>query len=438
MFVAAMLDALPELEPTVTSLLGALDLPVGVAAERRDHTDGILTGSRFVVDVPALPHEVGAHDEPDHHAHDHHNGHDHDGHHRHDHHHGTGYGGEDHSPRHVGDIVDWLQRSISDAGVAARAIDIFEILAVAEATIHGTDPADVSFHEIGAWDSIVDIVAAATVIEHSGVTSWSVGPLPTGSGRVPSAHGLLPVPAPAVVLLLAGFVVFDDGRPGERVTPTGAAILRHLQAVSTPPATPMVQGRTGSGFGTKRFEGIANIVRVRELRPVSEVASTPNEEPTTDEVTVIEFEIDDQGAEDLAVGLDHLRAEPGVLDVVQTPGTGKRGRMVAQVRLLVDPARAPDVVDRCFAETTTLGVRVTTVERRILPRTSVEADGRRVKLAQRPGATAATVTAKTEIADVDELRSHREREAARLAAAAAALADASAPGPDPVSPSETP
>jgi uncharacterized protein (DUF111 family) len=241
-----------------------------------------------------------------------------------------------------------------------------------------------------------------------------------------------------VVLLLEGFVVFDDGRPGERVTPTGAAILRHLKAASAPPATPMVQGRTGSGFGTKRFEGIANIVRVRELRPVDESASptTPTPTPTTDEVTVIEFEIDDQGAEDLAVGLDHLRAEPGVLDVLQTPGTGKRGRMVAQVRLLVDPAHAPDVIDRCFAETTTLGVRMTTVERQILPRTSVEADGRRVKLAQRPGAGPATVTAKTEIADVDELRSHRERETARRAAAEAALADASASVTDPVSPSE--
>lgn len=428
-FVAALLDALPELEPTVVSLLDAIDLPNGVAAERRDHTDGILTGSRFVVDVPALPHEHGPHDEPDH-----------DGPRRHEHHHGRdGDHDDDHEQRghrHVGDILDWLQSSVADAGVLARAIDIFEILAVAEATIHGTDPTDVSFHEIGAWDSIVDIVAAATVIEHSGATSWSVGPLPTGSGRVASAHGLLPVPAPAVVLLLEGFVVFDDGRPGERVTPTGAAILRHLRAVSAPPATPMIQGRTGSGFGTKRFEGIANIVRVRELCPVG--ATAPSMTPTTDEVAVIEFEIDDQGAEDLAVGLDHLRADPGVLDVVQTPGTGKRGRMVAQVRLLVEPADATAIIDRCFAETTTLGVRVTTVERRILPRTSVEADGRQVKLARRPGAGSATVTAKTEIADVDALRSHSERDAARLTSAAAALADAPAPGPNPVAPSETP
>lgn len=425
MFVAALLDALPELEPTVASLLGDLDLPAGVVAERRGHTDGILTGSRFVVEVPPLPHERGSGHESSAGPAD-----------LHDQDHGHGHTGEDQGHRHVGDILQWLRASIADVGVLARAIDIFEILATAEADIHGTHPADVSFHEIGAWDSIVDIVAAATVIEHSGATSWSVGPLPTGSGRVASAHGMLPVPAPAVVLLLEGFVVFDDGRPGERVTPTGAAILRHLHAASTPPAMPMIQGRTGSGFGTKRFEGIANIVRVRELRPIG--AAAPTATPSTDEVTVIEFEIDDQGAEDLAVGLDHLRAEPGVLDVVQTPGTGKRGRMVAQVRLLVDPARAADAIDRCFAETTTLGVRVATVERRILLRTSVEADGRRVKLARRPGAGPAMMTAKTEIADVDDLRSHREREAARAAAVSAALADASVPAHDPVAPSETP
>lgn len=419
MFVAALLDAMPELEPTVVSMLEALDLPAGIAAERRPHTDGILTGSRFVVDVPPLPHE-----------HDHGHGHAHD--HDHDHEHSAAAAGH----RHVGDIMAWLRHSVPDPGVLARAIDIFEILAVAEATIHGTDPADVSFHEIGAWDSIIDIVAAAAVIEHSGATSWSVGPLPTGSGRVASAHGLLPVPAPAVVLLLEGFAVFDDGRPGERVTPTGAAILRHLGAAPNPPATAMTQGRTGSGFGTKRFDGIANIVRVRELRPIG--SATPATGPTTDQVTVIAFEIDDQSAEDLAVGLDHLRAEPGVLDVVSTPGTGKRGRMVAQVRLLVDPAHADDVVDRCFAETTTLGVRTATVERRILPRAAVEADGRRVKLARRPGTGPVGVTAKTEVADVDVLRSHHEREAARAAAAAAALADVSEHGGDPVPPSQTP
>ena len=141
---------------------------------------------------------------------------------------------------------------------ARRAIAIFAVLAEAEGRVHGIAPAEVSFHEVGAWDSIMDIVAAAALIEDIGAAGWSTTPVPLGSGRVRSAHGDLPVPTPATALLLEGLEVFDDGRPGERVTPTGAAILRHLMPGQGLPRRRLRLGRVGHGFGTKRFAGISN------------------------------------------------------------------------------------------------------------------------------------------------------------------------------------
>ena len=114
--------------------------------------------------------------------------------------------------------------------VRTRAVAILDLLIDAEARVHGRPPEHVHFHELAGWDSVADIAGAAWLIEAVGPAGWSVGPLPAGSGRVETAHGPLPVPPPAVTLLLEGYPMIDDGRPGERVTPTGAAILRHLTA----------------------------------------------------------------------------------------------------------------------------------------------------------------------------------------------------------------
>ena len=366
MFVASLLDVYPAFWPELEVLLATLNFPPPVAATLVPWTDGILSGSKFVVT-----------EEPN-----------------------------DAHPNHrdASGIFAWLDSAPIDDAVRDRARDIFAILAEAEGRVHGVAPNDVSFHEIGAWDSIVDIVSAATVIERCGATSWSVGVLPTGSGRVPSAHGLLPVPAPAVVLLLEGFAVLDDGRPGERVTPTGAAILRHLGASVGAPTQPMIQRGVGIGFGTRRFEGLSNIVRVRALTPLAP------DKPLTDEVTILEFDIDDQPAEDLAVGLDHVRATVGVLDVLQRPAFGKKGRIVVEVRVLAKPETADSVIERCFLETTTLGIRRSTVARHVLARTSHEAADVRVKVTSRPGQLR---TAKAEIDDVASRDSHHERNLVR-------------------------
>jgi len=306
-----------------------------------------------------------------------------------------------------------------DKSVAARAIDIFALLAKAEAEVHGVDEAEVTFHEIGAVDSLVDIVAAALLIDRLAATRWTTSPLPLGGGRVMTAHGWLPIPAPATALLLRGLPTIDDGIAGERVTPTGAAIARHLLDGAPRHAGPRTIQAIGTGFGVKSFPGISNCLRI----VLFDEPATRNSFLLHEEVGVIEFEIDDQSAEDLSLGLDQLRASDGVLDVVQSVVFGKRGRVGVQVRVLAAPARLDEIVQACFGETATIGLRHHVASRVVLARETkdVEVDGRRlrVKTVTRPGGQ---TTGKTEAVDVASKSGHAARSALRRAGEAAALA----------------
>ena len=248
-----------------------------------------------------------------------------------------------------------LTRSDLDADVEKHAIAIFALLAKAEAKVHGIEEDAVAFHEVGAVDSIVDIVAAARLIALIGVGRWTSGPLPLGSGRVRTAHGVLPVPAPATAILMQGLQTVDDGIAGERVTPTGAAIARYLLVPDQPLLRhPRRLSRSGTGFGARTMPGISNCLRALAF----------DEAPAQDEgpigrrqLGVIAFEVDDQSAEDLAAGLDHIRALAGVLDVTQGPVFGKKGRMAAHIQVLVAPAELENAIAACFEETTTIGLR---------------------------------------------------------------------------------
>jgi uncharacterized protein (TIGR00299 family) protein len=369
MFAAALLDAWPDRRDAVDAALAALDLPEGVAAGPVPFNDGTLAGMRFLVAPP-----------------------------RRDAHH-----------RSFRDIRAMLDASRLASGIAGRAVAIFSVLAEAEGRVHGVAPDDVAFHEVGAWDSIVDIVAAAALIESLGAATWSTAPVPIGAGRVRSAHGELPVPPPATALLLDGFDVVDDGRTGERVTPTGAAILRHLAPGRGLPRRRLRMGRVGHGFGTKRFPGISNVLRVAAF---DDGAPGGTED---EEIGAIRFEIDDQTAEDLAVGLDRLRALPGVLDVIQIPAFGKKGRMIAHVQVLARPDALDAAAEACLAETSTLGVRIERVARRVLARslaTRVDADGAhvRVKTATRPDGA---LTAKADMDDIASAAADRASREAR-------------------------
>ncbi len=375
MFIAAMLDLFPEHEAGLHgSLARTGGLLAGVTARLAPHNDGVLAGRRFLVERPG----------------------------------GAG-GGHDHVAWRR--IREGLEASDLDPTVRGHAIAIFRHLAEAEARVHGVAVEAVSFHEVGAWDSIADIVGAAHLIAATGATRWTVGAVPLGSGRVRSAHGPLPVPAPATALLLQGFAVIDDGVGGERVTPTGAAILRHLCGDTARPAQPRILGGTGVGFGTRILPGLSNCVRVLRFDPVEQ---SPGFD--TDAVLVVECEIDDQSSEELALALDRLRAHPAVLDVIQAPVFGKKGRMMAHLRLLARPEARDEVLRLCFAETTTIGLRHSIQARAVLPRrmVEVEAGGRtvRVKAVDRPGGR----TAKAEADDVVDLDGHAARKARRQAA----------------------
>ena len=380
MFVACLLDAFPEHRAAAVEAAASL---AHVACRVLPHGDGTLTGSRFVVED--APHDGG------HHSH-----------------------------AHWRSIRARLEDSPLAPAIRAHAIGIFAVLAEAEGRVHGVPADAVTFHEVGAADSVADIVAAAVAIEATGPARWSVAPVPLGGGTVQTAHGTMPVPAPATALLLEGFAMHDDGIAGERVTPTGAAILRYLQCGAAAPPRGTLR-RSGYGFGTRRLPGVSNCLRALVFEDEG-AATAPGHHR---ELAVISFEVDDQSGEDLATGLDRLRVLPGVHDVLQMAAFGKKGRLAMHVQVLAAPDALDSAVEACFRETTTIGLRTHVVEGRALARrfAAVEIDGQEtvVKLVDRPGeGGAVVVTGKAEADHLRPVASHAARmrlrgEAERLA-----------------------
>ncbi len=368
MFVAAFLDLYPELEPGLAAILDVAEELGGGCARAPVHHDGVLTGRRFLVARPSCRSTDGAVYADHHHV-------------------------------HWRGLRDRIQRSKLPEQVASHVLGIFAHLATAEAKIHGKPVDDVAFHEVGAWDSITDIVAAGYIMSAYPSATWSIGPLPIGSGRVSGSHGQLPVPAPATVELLRGFTMHHDGLAGERVTPTGAAILRHIAPEYRPIG---VWGRlsgSGQGFGSRKLaQGVPNMLRVLVFEAADSV-----EVRLDSSIAVLNFEIDDQSGEDLAIACDNIRTLEGVLDVLQLPAFGKKGRMVTQVRVLAQPERMENVASACLTETSTLGLRVTLESRRTLSRAeeTVEALGKQipVKQARRPDGSVSAKAASDVLAE---------------------------------------
>ena len=356
MFAAAIVDACPELRQPLLDFLHQLDLSMSPTVTLKTYTDQVLCGHQFQVAIADDAHE-----------------------HEHHHHH-----------THWSEIRQWLMDWPMDEKTRRHSLGIFALLAQAEANVHGKDVDAVCFHEVGAWDSIIDVLAAGWLIAHLDKSSWSVSSLPWGGGLAKTDHGLIPVPAPATVELLRNFTFFDDGVSGERITPTGAAILAWLQ-----PSANLLSGRltaSGHGFGTRSLPGMSNVLRVNILDRGSQAAAGT--------VVVMECDIDDQSPEALAVGIESLREMTPVIDVVQTPVYGKKGRITTQLRLLVKPGQQQLVAESLFIHTTTLGVRWYLANRFELPRQHGVAAGIRVKYAQRPG------IGRTIKAEMDDIASH--------------------------------
>jgi uncharacterized protein (TIGR00299 family) protein len=382
MFAGALLDIRPDLWPACQRAIAAVGLPDGAMARLTRHSDGMLAGSRFVVDGPA-PKPSG--------------------------------GGDSHV--NWSDIRERIASAPLDEPTRLAALDIFTVLAEAEAAVHGIDVDRVQFHEVGAYDSIADILAAAAIVSALGPCRWSIGPIPRGRGLVRTAHGMVPVPAPATVELLKGFALTDDGEEGERVTPTGAAILRALAPSQGADPVPRLLIGAGTGFGTRKLRSRSNILRAT-LYADADTAS-PSEP-----VEVMRFEVDDQTAEDLAVALDHLRDVPDVIDVCQWPVLGKKGRQAAAVQVLVSPEAADRIAGEIFNETTTLGVRRQTVSRTTLDRRIRDIQGVPVKLARRPKG----MSAKAEMASLAPVKGAGARRARRRMAEAEAMETENADG----------
>jgi uncharacterized protein (TIGR00299 family) protein len=265
----------------------------------------------------------------------------------------------------------------------SRAVALFRRLAEAEATIHGIPVEDVHFHEVGALDSIIDIVGTVFALDWFGISDIVVSPLNVGGGTVQIAHGRFPVPAPATLALLTGVPIYNGGPDVELVTPTGALLLTgYATAFGDMPA--MAVERVGYGAGTRDFADVPNVLRVA----IGE--RTGQSETASDSVVKIECEVDDMNPQLFSPATERLFAA-GALDVFVTAIQMKKGRPGHLVTVLVPPEKRRTVCDVLFAETTTIGLRYETMARETLSRRweTVQVWGLdvRIKIAERDGHT---------------------------------------------------
>ena len=254
---------------------------------------------------------------------------------------------EDQPHRHYSDIAGMIEGSSLAGEVKLKAGSIFRRLAEAEAKVHGVDLSRVHFHEVGALDSIIDIVGTALCLRYLGIEELYASALPLGSGYVETAHGRLPVPAPATAELLRGIPVHSELGAGERVTPTGAAILAALCSGfgAAPPFTVM---EVGNGAGDRDFPDTPNILRVMLGEKTSPLPG--------DEIRVLETHIDDMNPEILGFLMDRIMAA-GALDVVFSPLQMKKNRPGVCVTILSPPALQEKLARMLLIETSAIGVR---------------------------------------------------------------------------------
>lgn len=322
----------------------------------------------------------------------------------------AGHAGGHAHHRHLSQIVRLIDGSALGAGVKAKAIALFTRLGEAEAAIHGVPIEKVHFHEVGALDSIVDIVGAVWAIDQLGVAEIVASPLNVGSGTVETAHGRLPVPAPATLRLLEGAPVYSTGVPMELVTPTGALLVTgHATRFGPMPA--MKPLRTGYGAGGRQIEGQPNVLRA-VLGEVGTAAGAT--------VSVLECNIDDMNPQLFGAVLDRLYAA-GALEVYFTPVQMKKNRPGTLLTVIIAPAGRAAALDVLFRETTTIGVRHHETVRECLARevvTVATAYGDvRIKVSSRDGSV---MTASPEFDDCARLATARHVPVKEVHAAAAA------------------
>jgi len=268
-----------------------------------------------------------------------------------------------HSHRGLNDILPIIQKSELPDAVKDMSGRVFKRLAEAEAKIHGTTPDKIHFHEVGAVDSIVDIVGACLGLYMLHVDKVIVGVFPLGQGTIECAHGTLPCPAPATLELLKGFPVQQTEEPYELVTPTGAALLTTWSTDSPLPQNTSIM-QIGYGFGQRKLEQRINAIRAAILQTV-----TLQTDSTT--CVVLECNIDDTVPELLGTLTQQLM-EIGALDTYTTPVQMKKQRPGTLLTVLCRPEKKEDMLDLIFRESTTFGIREQVTQRTELDRRIIE------------------------------------------------------------------
>ncbi|MDA1194293.1 MAG: nickel pincer cofactor biosynthesis protein LarC [Planctomycetota bacterium] len=343
-----------------------------------DDVHQVLTGQAADHDHAAPPGHSHAHA----HAHGHDHPHDHDDHHDHAHDHDHEHAAHG---RTLADVLAVLARAGDlEQAPLKQAAEAFRALAEAEARVHGMPIEAIHFHEVGATDALVDIAGVCLGLQHLGIAALYVSPLPWGSGTVRTQHGLLSIPAPATVWLLAGLPTMPSPETYEQVTPTGAALARVLAVGSTPPPGFVVE-QVGLGAGTYEGGQLPNVVRL--------IVGQVGEVPGTDTAWLLETNLDDASGQIVARAAERTLAL-GALDAWFTPVTMKKGRPGVVLSALVRPEDAARIEALWFAETPTLGIRRTVTRRSILARhhetVATPFGGVRMKVRGAPGGAAAT------------------------------------------------
>jgi pyridinium-3,5-bisthiocarboxylic acid mononucleotide nickel chelatase len=350
MVVGSLIDAGVPLDE-IRRALGSLAIAPDVVWTERVTRAGV-SATRFCVQGETHPVD---------HAHDHESGH-HD--HSHVHHHHEHEEVGHHVHRTLSDISRLIEGSALSGAGKDRAKHLFRRLGEAEAAIHGTSLERVHLHEVGALDSIIDIVSAVHALEWLNVDRVVASPLNVGGGRIRSAHGVYPVPAPATLRLLEEVPIYDAGPQVELVTPTGALLVTDYAAEfgSMPP---MRVQKIGYGAGTRDFPDRPNVLRVVLGAADATVSSTS--------VVMIEAEIDDMNPQIFGLLMDRLLAD-GALDVFYTAIQMKKNRPGTLLTIIAPPAARERLTAMVFRETTTIGVRYREMNRECLDRETIDVD----------------------------------------------------------------
>jgi uncharacterized protein (TIGR00299 family) protein len=333
MFLSAMIDAgLPV--DTLTAELNKLGLPEFAGIKTGKVMKGALSARRLEFDLGGEEHH---HD----HDHDHDHSHSHSDEHEHSHEHGH---------RHLSGILEMINTSTLSDSVKQKACAIFQVLGEAEAKVHGIDIESVHFHEVGAADSILDIVGAAVALDYFDIRQVYASAIPLGSGTVETMHGLLPLPAPATLELLtrAKAKTFPSPATQEMVTPTGAAILAAFAKFETPQMTLQATG-LGAGGRDLPWPNVLRLMLGESL-------------PRTEEHVELETNIDDMNPQYYAPVMQHL-FEAGALDVYLTPIYMKKNRPGIKLSVIAPAQEEAALAQIILKETSTLGVRSSDLRR---------------------------------------------------------------------------